>query len=82
MFAWLIINIFGISYVIWYAKKVKANPKFSYVYEEDEQWRNKAVTLNNEIKQDTPKSAWLVFGIMTIILLIFWLNIYKSYFEC
>src|SRR6056297_3931901 len=41
MFAWLVINIIGITYVLRYAHKVKKHPEKSIMHEEDKQWRDK-----------------------------------------
>ena len=36
---WVILTIVGIVFVLWYANKVKKNPKSSIMYEEDAYWR-------------------------------------------
>lgn len=36
---WMIINVVGIGYVLWYAARVKKNPTRSVVYQEDAYWR-------------------------------------------
>ncbi|MGM0648350.1 MAG: YfcC family protein [Bacteroidota bacterium] len=41
LFAWAVINVIGISWVLAYARKVKKNPKASPVYQEDEYWRKR-----------------------------------------
>ena len=71
MICWLIINMIGISYILWYANKIKKNPEKSLVYKEDEYWRKKSKSNQEEIKYHTPKSAWLVFLFILIGLGIF-----------
>ena len=37
---WVVLTIIGIVFVLWYANKVKKNPKMSIVYEDDAYWRD------------------------------------------
>ena len=61
-FCWLVINIVGISYILWYANRVKKNPKISPVYQEDEYWRKRTEESHHaKIEHHTPKSAWIVY---------------------
>jgi len=71
LFSWLVINVVGIAFILWYANRIKKNPKKSPVYEEDNYWRNKNKSDTEEIKYHTPKSAWLVFVFISISLGIF-----------
>jgi uncharacterized ion transporter superfamily protein YfcC len=71
IFIWFIINLFGISYILNYAQKVRKNPKYSPVYEEDAYWREKGMTDIKSLNFYTPKIAWGVFGFITVILLIY-----------
>lgn len=70
-FCWVIINIVGIAFVLWYANKVRKNPTRSVVYQEDSHWRE--LTGKQEEKEDyrTPRAAWLVFGAILTVLIIF-----------
>jgi len=68
MFAWLVINIVGISFVLWYANRIRKNPKKSPVYKEDEYWRSKKETQDMAVKYYTPKSAWFTFGFLVLAL--------------
>lgn len=68
---WLVINSIGIGYVIWYARRIKKNPKLSPVYELDEYWRNKAAGEGENTKSAAGRSAWIVFAFVSIVLLIF-----------
>jgi len=70
-FSWIVLNVVGIVYVLRYAKKVKRNPELSPVYEDDNQnWRTKEHIDPEHMKYYTPLSAWIVYGITSIVLVI------------
>lgn len=70
--SWLVINFVGISFVLWYANRIKKDPTKSPVYEEDKYWRDKSKTEAEEkIEYNTPLSAWLVFAFVSVGLIIF-----------
>jgi len=71
LFSWLIINIVGIGYILWYAAKVRKNPKKSLVYKEDEYWRNKSKSNQDDLEYKTTLSAWLVYAFTLVSLIIF-----------
>lgn len=72
IFCWFVFTFIGIAWILWYAKRVKANPKKSIMYEEDEYWRAKKGTANiDEIKYSTPKSAWITAFILFVALAIY-----------
>lgn len=71
MFCWLVLNVFGIGFVLFYARKIKRNPKLSVVYDEDEYWRKREQNKTDEVKYYTPKIAWFVYGAILISLVIF-----------
>ena len=68
---WLIINTVGIIYILRWARKVKKNPKSSYVYADDEYWRKGHQESNNDITYHTPLAAWLTYAFVLIALGIF-----------
>lgn len=69
IFCWFIINIVGFSFILWYANRVKRNPKKSLMYKADEYWRNRQEAENREgIKYYTPKSAWVSWIIILSVL--------------
>lgn len=71
-FMWIVLNLVGISYVLRYAKKIKKKPELSIVYEDDNaNWRSKEHIDAEKLKYYRPISAWLVYGIISIILVIF-----------
>ncbi len=71
-FAWVIINIVGIAYILWYANRVRKNPQLSPVYEEDAHWRKITEDSHHaKIDYHTPRTAWVVFLLITIALVLF-----------
>ncbi len=76
---WIIINFVGISYILWYANKIKKSPKKSVVYETDIYWRERGAGSETEkIKYHTPKSAWFVYGFILISLILFSYNFQET----
>ena len=67
----IIINIIGIGYILWYVNKIRKNPKKSLVYEEDEYWRKEAAEREEQVEFSTPRSAWFVFGALQVVLIIY-----------
>lgn len=63
----VIINLVGITYILRYAKKIKKNPQSSLVYDDDAYWREKGNADVESTKFYTPKSAWIVFIILSAI---------------
>lgn len=70
-FAFIIINLVGITFVLRYANKVKKHPKKSLVYEDDKYWRDKSNDDVENVKYYTPKSAWVTFFIILGALIIY-----------
>lgn len=68
---WLVVNSIGIGYVIWYARRIKKNPKLSPVYEIDAYWRNKAANEGSGTKNKASSSAYTIFIFVSVVLLIF-----------
>ncbi len=71
LFCWLIINIVGISYMLWHANRVKANPESSPVYEEDQYWHKHLHSAQDENTHPTYKSSWIIWILLTITLILF-----------
>jgi uncharacterized ion transporter superfamily protein YfcC len=68
---WLIITFVSIAFVLWYASRIRKNPKRSPMYEADEYWRQKGNSHIDEIKYYTPKSAWVVAFLTSLALALF-----------
>ncbi|MFN2394082.1 MAG: YfcC family protein [Bacteroidales bacterium] len=71
LFAWVVINIAGIFFVLRYAHKIRKNPTSSIMYEEDSYWRKREKAESTEITYYTPLMAWVVYGVTLLALVIF-----------
>lgn len=71
MFCWVVINFVGITYILWYANKIRKNPKSSVVFEDDAYWRKQAAEHVETVEYHTPLSAWLVYVALQVIMIIF-----------
>ena len=71
IFCWIVINLIGFAWILRYAAKVKKNPKASLVYEEDQYWRDLHNNNSLEVSYHTPRTAWISFGILAVIQIIF-----------
>ncbi len=68
---WMIINIVGISYVLWYASRVKKNPKSSLVYEEDAYWREHHTKADLNLRTPSGHGAWIAYiGTLAILVVV------------
>jgi len=71
LFTWIILNFVGIAYILRYAKKIKKDPKLSPVFEDDNKnWRNKKHIDPEHMKYYTPASAWITYGVISVVLII------------
>lgn len=71
LFSWTVINVVGISFMLWYANRIKRHPEKSLVYEEDYYWREHILSGNQEEIQVTYKSSWIVWALTTLVLILF-----------
>ena len=71
IFMWLVISAVGFIFILRYAAQIHKNPKKSLVYEEDQYWRNRNDDTNLEFDFIVPRIAWISFGILSVILIIF-----------
>jgi len=71
LFCWVIITIIGIAFVLWYARKIRKNPKSSCVYEVDAYWRKQSGRDEEAVEYHTPLAAWIVFGAIQAVLILF-----------
>ena len=72
MLVWLILTTLIISFTLIYASKVKKNPRFSPMYQLDDYWRKRGTeSVNTDFAKKTPVSAWIIFIITTVVLIIF-----------
>jgi uncharacterized ion transporter superfamily protein YfcC len=71
MFCWVIINFAGFFFILRYARKIRKNPLLSKVHSDDEYWKGIRETGDDKIVYTTPLSAWIMFGILFTVMLIF-----------
>ncbi len=71
IFVWAVINVIGIGFVLWYAKRVKKNPKKSLVYKEDQYWRNRNKDVDNTPQYYRSKSSVIMHVILSTALILF-----------
>ncbi|MDO5342038.1 MAG: AbgT family transporter [Bacteroidia bacterium] len=71
IFCWVIINIFGIAFVLKYAHKVKKNPTSSIMFDDDAYWRKTAAAQGEEFEKYVPKAAWFVYGFLLVAMVLF-----------
>lgn len=71
MFCWVVINLFGILFILRYARSVKKNPSSSRVFNDDNYWRELHAGKEANITYNTPLSAWITYVILVIVLGIF-----------
>jgi len=70
MFCWVIINAAGFFFILRYARRIKKNPARSCVAADDVYWKNLRETGSGQIIYQTPVSAWIMYGIMLIIMVL------------
>ena len=69
-FCWIILTLIGIAFVLWYANRVKHHPEKSPTYKLDNHWRRRSEQQQqNPVRYHTPSSAWVIFGLIVIVLL-------------
>jgi uncharacterized ion transporter superfamily protein YfcC len=71
MFCWLIINLAGFYFILRYARKIKKNPASSIVANEDIYWKERNSSETEVIKYHSPRSAFIVYVLIIIVLGIF-----------
>ena len=71
MLMWLVINIVGFTFILRYAAKVYKNPTKSPVYNEDSYWRQRNEDTSEDFVHSVPRGAWISFGSLSIILILF-----------
>lgn len=67
IFIWFVMTAIGIAFVLWYAQRVKRNPRKSFTYEEDAYWRKSQKQADKEKEEKSQKATWLTFYITSII---------------
>ncbi len=65
---WFIITGFGIAYVLWYANRIKKNPKKSIMYEEDDYWRQNQSSAQELQPTKANRGTWIAYILSSIII--------------
>ncbi len=69
---WFILTFLIIAFALFYAAKVKKNPKASPMYELDAFWRNRTEeAAEAHFDYETPRAAWVTFALVNIVLILF-----------
>ncbi len=67
LFCWIVINVVGIGYVLYYANRIQRDPLKSPVYEDDRVWRKKGDSDAFNFKYHTPAIAVIIYLILLAI---------------
>lgn len=71
LLCWFILTALLICIVLRYASVIKKNPEKSPMYKADEYWRKRGKTGADEIIAVTNRSAWVVYTVVLLALIIF-----------
>ena len=71
IFCWVVINTFGIAWVLWYAKRVKEKPERSPMYKIDAYWRERGTAEIESVQYHTSRMAWVAYGFIVACLVVF-----------
>jgi uncharacterized ion transporter superfamily protein YfcC len=74
LFCWVVINSIGITFVLWYARRIKAKPERSPMYHIDDYWRKRGNTDVESVTYQTPLMSWVTYFIILAGLIIFSFN--------
>lgn len=64
LICWVIINLVGIVYILWYANRVKRKPERSPVFKEDDYWREHLHLNNSQEEAITHKASWVTYFVV------------------
>lgn len=71
LFCWALLTVILIVCVLIYAGRIKRNPALSPMYQADEYWRNRRAEGAAEVAYATPRSSYVVYGLILIVLCAF-----------
>ncbi|MBQ7279634.1 MAG: YfcC family protein [Bacteroidales bacterium] len=70
MLCWVMLTVIGITFVLWYAHRIKADPHLSPVHGIDEYWRNRVQQQDaNPVVYSSPRVAWIVYAAIAAVLI-------------
>jgi len=67
LFIWFVMTVIGITFVLWYANRIKKHPQKSLTYQNDEYWRKNRQQLDKDNQTKTLKPTWLTFIIVLLV---------------
>lgn len=68
---WLILTALGIAFVLWYAHRVRRDPRRSPVYQLDAYWRDRTQEQTAAaVEYRSPVAAWVVYVMLTVVLVV------------
>lgn len=71
MFCWLILTTLLIVCILKYASFIKKHPEKSPMYQADAYWRKRGEGASEQIVYVTTRSAWVVYGLIVVSLILF-----------
>lgn len=80
-FCWILLTAISIACVLVYAGRVKRNPRLSPMYEADAYWRNRRSEGMEEVEYCTPRSAWGIYALIMVALVLFSVNYPQTDFK-
>lgn len=70
-FCWVVLNVITITFVLWYAARVKRNPSRSMMYEADAHWRNHIEQEGGQVAYYKNAASKVSFAIAILVVLAF-----------
>lgn len=67
IFIWLVMTSIGIAFVLWYASKIKHNPRKSPTYSEDFFWRKAQKEAKRGDITPTTKTTWITYLLVAAV---------------
>lgn len=81
LFCWVVLTAILIICVLTYARRIKKNPHKSPTYELDAYWRKREENVAAEVVYKTSLSAYIVYGLIVVSLILFSYLYHQSSFE-
>lgn len=76
---WFVFTFMVIFFTLFYASRIKKDPKKSVMYELDAYWRNKNEASSSDFsKHSSTLASWIVYGIISVILIICAINLAET----
>ena len=58
---WMVVNIVGIGYVLWYANRIRKNPARSIMFHHDAYWREHHANVDLQVSEKSHASTWIAY---------------------